>query len=186
MQPPAGSQVSRVPAQRTPPEHSAPPAPLPVPQRPTRRLRTVLTVVAGVLALLCVGGGITGYVLYERAATPDRSAPDVVVDNYLREFLVNENDTRAELLVCDESSDDLAALSSLRDDLRDRARRFSATLTISWGALSVERDGEIAQVETDLILSAAVDGISQSDRQRWQFQTRLDEHWKVCRAKKVG
>ncbi|WP_194823413.1 hypothetical protein [Micromonospora sp. S-DT3-3-22] len=187
MQPPAGSQVSRVPAQRTPPEHSAPPAPLPAPpQRPPRRLRTVLTVVAGVLALLCVGGGITGYVLYERAATPDRSAPDVVVDNYLREFLVNENDTRAGLLVCNDSSDGLATLRALRDDLRDRERRFSATLTVSWGALSVQRDGETAQVETDLILSAAVDGISQSDRQRWQFQTRLDEHWTVCRANKVG
>ncbi|MFY1625415.1 hypothetical protein ACN268_19755 [Micromonospora sp. WMMD735] len=186
MQPPAGSQVSRVPAQRTPPEHSAPPAPLPAPQRPPRRLRTVLTVVAGVLALLCVGGGITGYVLYERAATPDRSAPDVVVDNYLREFLVNENDTRASLLVCNESSDGLAALRALRDDLRDRERRFSATLTVSWGALSVQQDGETAQVETDLILSAAVDGISQSDRQRWHFQTRLGEHWTVCTANKVG
>lgn len=130
---PAGSQVSRVPAQRTPPDQSASPVPLPVPQRPPRRLRTALTVVAGVLALLCVGGGVAGYVLYERAATPDRSAPDVVVDNYLREFLVNENDTRAELLVCKGSLDGLAEMRALRDDLRNRERRFATTLTISWG-----------------------------------------------------
>ncbi|WP_328349012.1 hypothetical protein [Micromonospora sp. NBC_00421] len=185
MQPPAGSQVSRVPAQRTPPDQSASPVPLPVPQRPPRRLRTALTVVAGVLALLCVGGGVAGYVLYERAATPDRSAPDVVVDNYLREFLVNENDTRAELLVCKGSLDGLAEMRALRDDLRNRERRFATTLTISWGALSTQRDGETAQVETDLILSAAVDGISQSDRQRWRFQTRLNDHWTVCDATKV-
>ncbi|MFI9642854.1 hypothetical protein ACIG87_22805 [Micromonospora sp. NPDC051925] len=186
MQPPAGSQVSRVPAQRTPPDQSAPPAPLPVPVRPPRRLRTVLTVVAGVLALLCVGGGVAGYVLYERAATPDRSAPDVVVDNYLREFLVNENDTRAQLLACEGSPDGLAKLRALRDDLRDRERRFATTLTVSWGALLMQRQGEIAQVETDLIISAAVDGISQSDRQRWRFQTRLNAHWRVCEATKAA
>ncbi|MBW4703634.1 hypothetical protein [Micromonospora sp. RL09-050-HVF-A] len=184
MQPPAGSQVSRVPAQRTPPDQSAPPAPLPVPPRRPRRLRTVLTVVGGVLALLCVGAGVTGYVLYERAATPDRSAPDVVVDNYLREFLVNENDTRAELLVCEGNPDGLAELRTLRDDLRDRERRFATTLTVSWGALLIKREGESAQVETDLILSAAVDGISQTDRQRWRFQTRLKDHWRVCEATK--
>ncbi|MEU1888520.1 hypothetical protein ABZ491_23915 [Micromonospora rifamycinica] len=185
MQPPAGSQVSRVPAQRTPPDQSTPPAPLPGPQRPPRRLRTVLTVVAGVLALLCVGGGVAGYVLYDRATTPDRSAPDVVVDSYLREFLVNENDTRAGLLACEGNSDGLAELRALRDDLRSRERRFATTLMISWGALPTQRQGQTAQVETDIILSAAIDGISQSDRQRWRFQTRLNGHWRVCEATKV-
>ena len=93
MQPPAGSQVSRVPAQRTPSEQLPPAPPTPAPQPPRRRMRTVLTVVAGVLALLCLGGVATAViVLYNRAATPDRSAPDVVVDNYLRAFLVDRND----------------------------------------------------------------------------------------------
>ncbi|MGC5017522.1 hypothetical protein [Micromonospora sp. DT47] len=187
MQPPAGSQVSRVPAQRTPPDNLAPPAaPAPAPQRPRRRLRTVLTVVAGVLALLCMGGGVVGYVLYERAATPDRSAPDVVVDNYLREFLVNRNDTRASLLTCEGNADGLSALRSLRDDLIAREQRFQTTFTVSWGALQVKRQGGNAQVETDVIISASVDGISQSDRQRWRFRTQLGEDWRVCEAGRAG
>ncbi|MET7670749.1 hypothetical protein ABZS39_21795, partial [Micromonospora luteifusca] len=37
------------------------------------------------------GGQVDG------AAAPDRSAPDVVVDNYLRAFLVDRNDARANL-----------------------------------------------------------------------------------------
>ncbi|MFJ6196078.1 hypothetical protein [Micromonospora sp. NPDC092111] len=186
MQPPAGSQVSRVPAQRTPPEQLAPPAPTPVPPRPRRRIRTVLTVVAGVLALLCVAGAAVGYVLYDRATTPDRSAPDVVVDNYLREFLVTENDTRADMLTCSGSVSGLSELRTLRDDLRAREQRFAATVTVSWGALQVQRQGSGAYVETDLILSASVDGISQSDRQRWRFQTRLDDHWRVCGAARAA
>ena len=187
MQPPAGSQVSRVPAQRTPPDNLAPPvAPAPAPERPRRRLRTVLTVVAGVLALLCVGGGIAGWVLYERAATPDRSAPDVVVDNYLREFLVNRNDTRASLLACEGNTGGLSELRALRDDLRAREQRFGTTFTISWGALEVHDQGDSAEVQTDLIISAAVDGISQSDRQRWRFQTRLGDNWRVCEAARAA
>ena len=116
MQPPAGSQVSRVPAQRTPSEQ-LPPAPAPpAPQPPRRRMRTVLTVVAGVLALLCLGGIATAYVWYDRASTPDRSAPDVVVDNYLRAFLVDRNDTRADLFTC-ESGAELRGVAALRTDL---------------------------------------------------------------------
>ncbi len=105
MQPPAGSQVSRVPAQRTPPEQLAPPAPAPAPVRPKRSLRTVVGVVAGVLALLCTGGAVAGFVLYDRATAPDRSAPDVVVDNYLRAFLVDRNDTKAQEFACKADAD---------------------------------------------------------------------------------
>ncbi|MEV0721271.1 hypothetical protein AB0I37_00650 [Micromonospora purpureochromogenes] len=186
MQPPAGSQVSRVPAQRTPPDQLAPPAAPPAPQQQPRRTRTVLTVVAGVLALLCVSGAVIGYVLYDRAATPDRSAPDVVVDNYLREYLVNRNDARASLLVCEGSPTGLPALQSLLDDLKAREVRFATTITVSWGALQVEQQGGSAAVEADLIISASVDGISQSDRQRWRFRTQLGDHWRVCEAARAG
>ncbi|MGX4658163.1 hypothetical protein ACWCHM_31270 [Micromonospora sp. SCSIO 07396] len=185
MQPPAGSQVSRVPAQRTPPEHSAPPAPLPVPQRPTRRLRTVLTVVAGVLALLCVGGGITGYVLYERAATPDRSAPDVVVDNYLREFLVNENDTRAELLVCDDA--DLGALAALRAEFQQRERKFNVEVRVGWGALTRMETPQGESVTTTLTISGSSNGQQRSSRREdWTFDViEIRDGWRVCGARKA-
>lgn len=181
MPPPAGSQVSRVPAQRTPPEELAPPAVAPAPQQPRRRLRTVLTVVAGVVATLCLAGGVVGYVVYDRATTPDRSAPDVVVDNYLRAFLVDRNDVRASLFTCDGSTD-VDQLRRLRDDLTAREQRFGATMSVTWGALQIDRDGEHAEVRVDLTFSAQVDGIRQSDRQSWTFTTRRGDDWRVCSA----
>ncbi|WFE98356.1 hypothetical protein [Micromonospora sp. WMMD987] len=184
MQPPAGSQVSRVPAQRTPPDQSTPPAPLPEPQRPPRRLRTVLTVVAGVLALLCVGGGVAGYVLYDRATTPDRSAPDVVVDSYLREFLVNENDTRAGLLACKNA--DLVAVEALRDELKQRQIRFDVVVRVSWGPLATIKTSEGESVTTTLTIAGSANGQQRSSRrENWTFDVRdVQDGWRVCRAYK--
>ncbi|MFJ5545289.1 hypothetical protein [Micromonospora chalcea] len=185
MQPPAGSQVSRVPAQRTPPEQLAPPAPAPAPVRPKRSLRTVIGVVAGVLALLCAGGAVAGFVLYDRVTAPDRSAPDVVVDNYLRAFLVDRNDTRAEEFDCAGRAD-ADALRALRDDLVAREQRFNTKISVSWGPLAVQQSGKSAVVEVELIISASVEGISQRDRQRWQFETRREEGWGVCSAQRAA
>ncbi|MGC4850257.1 hypothetical protein ACLQ3F_23755 [Micromonospora sp. DT15] len=185
MQPPAGSQVSRVPAQRTPSEQLPPAPATPAPQPPRRRTRTVLTVVAGVLALLCLGGIATAVVWYNRASTPDRSTPDVVVDNYLRAFLVDRNDVRADLFTC-ESESQLEALRALRTDLVEREQRFGTTITVSWGPLTVQTQGEAAAVEVTLIISARMDGISQSDRQSWRFDTRSSDGWHVCGGTRAG
>ncbi|TDC64856.1 hypothetical protein E1258_07235 [Micromonospora sp. KC207] len=181
MQPPAGSQVSRVPAQRTPPEQLVPPSGTPAPARPPGRLRTIVTVVAGVLGLLLVGGGITAFVLYDRATRPDRSAPDVVVDNYLRAFLVDRNDIKADQFTCAGASAELKELHTLRDDLLARERRFSTTLSVSWGRLDLQEQGGSTRVQVDLTISAYIDGVSQSDRQPWLFDvTQASGEWRVC------
>ncbi|MGN9813325.1 hypothetical protein ACTMSW_28725 [Micromonospora sp. BQ11] len=185
MQPPAGSQVSRVPAQRPPSDHLASPGPAPVPERPRRRLRTVLTVVAAVLTSLVLGGIVAGYLLYDRATTPDRSAPDVVVSEYLNAFLRERNDTRANLFTCDEAG--VVELRALRDDLIAREQRFATNISVSWGSLQEDRQGDVAEVQVDLVLSVYVNGTSQGDRQTWSFTTRIgDEDWRVCSGRKVG
>ncbi|MFC3503201.1 hypothetical protein ACFOOK_19785 [Micromonospora krabiensis] len=200
MQPPAGSQVSsgqpaalgvptpapapapaQVPAQRPPSEQLPPPPATPTPERPRRRVRTVLTVVAGVLALLCLGGGIAGYVLYDRATAPDRSAPDVVVANYIQAFLNDRNDTKAEGFACAGDAD-LDGLRMFRDELVSREGRFDTEFSVRWGPLDVRQSGDTATVEVDLIISAVVDGVTQSDRQRWRFETRQKDGWGVCTA----
>ncbi|MCG5447509.1 hypothetical protein NIE79_006445 [Micromonospora sp. NIE79] len=181
MQPPAGSQVSRVPAQRTPSEQLPPAPATPAPQPPRRRMRTVLTVVAGVLALLCLGGVATALVWYNRASTPDRSTPDVVVANYIQSFLADRDDTRASEFVC-QGGADIEGLRQLREDLIARELRFSTKISTSWEDFSIQRQGDSANVEVDLILSAYVDGVSQSDRQRWRFETRREDGWRVCKA----
>ncbi|MEU5906297.1 hypothetical protein ABZ780_18225 [Micromonospora sp. NPDC047467] len=185
MQPPAGSQVSRVPAQRTPSEQLPPAPAAPAPQPPRRRLRTVLTVVGGVLALLGMGAAITGFVWYNRAAAPDRSAPDVVVDNYLRAFLVDRNDARADLFTC-EGGAQLEPLRSLRADLIAREQDLDVTILVSWGDLEIKRQGNAASVVTVLRRSATVDGIQQSLTDTWQFEVQKLEDWRVCAGTKVS
>ncbi|SCL39996.1 hypothetical protein GA0074692_5558 [Micromonospora pallida] len=186
MQPPAGSQVSRVPAQRTPQEDLAPAPALPVPVPPRRRMRTVLTVAGVMLTVLCLSGAVTAYILYDRASAPDRSAPDVAVVNYLRAFLIDRNDARADLFTCGKGSEGLAELRALRTDLESREKRFGTSFSTKWGGLAVQENGEQATVNVDLTISAFVDGISQSDRQSWQFSTRVEGDWRVCSAAKVG
>lgn len=134
---------------------------------------------AAVLTALVLGGIVGGYVLYDRATTPDRSAPDVVVSGYLAAFFVDRNDTLADLFVCAEGPS-LAELGALREDLVAREARFAVPISVSWGSLAVQRDGDEAVVELELVISAYVDGVFQSDQQPWHFTTRLGEDWRVC------
>ncbi|MGW1448130.1 hypothetical protein ACWCO3_07550 [Micromonospora sp. NPDC002411] len=184
MQPPAGSQVSRVPAQRAPSEQLPPAAAPPAPQPPRRRMRTVFTVVAGVLAVLCMAGAVTGYVLYNRAAAPDRSAPDVAVDNYLRAFLVDRNDARADLYTC-EGGAQLEAIRTLRSDLLVREQQLGVTIHVSWGSLEVNDHGSTSSVVTVIRRSATVDGVQQSLTDTWRFDVEKQNGWLVCSGSKV-
>ncbi|MFI7431099.1 hypothetical protein ACIBPB_29305 [Micromonospora sp. NPDC049836] len=186
MQPPAGSQVSRVPAQRTPPEQLAPPAPAPAPVRPRRRLRTVLAVVAGVLALLCGTGAVAGFILYDRATAPDRSAPDVVVDNYLRAFLVDRDDTKAKEFACGPGGD-LGAVRELRNELEQRENNFGVVVRVSWGPLTTVKNDDGETVTTTLTVASSADGQTRSSRREdWQFRVVEQDGWRVCGAGKIN
>ncbi|GAB3951210.1 hypothetical protein GCM10027614_52830 [Micromonospora vulcania] len=177
--------MSRVPAQRTPSEQLLPTPVTPAPQPPRRRMRTVLTVVAGVLAVLCLGGVAAGYVLYDRASAPDRSAPDVVVDNYLRAFLVDRNDTRAKFFTC-EGGTQLDALVTFRTDLLAREEQLGVTILVSWGSLDVKDQGDAASVVTGIRRSATVGQTQQSLTDTWQFNVKKQEGWRVCGAVKIS
>ncbi|MEU1585952.1 hypothetical protein [Micromonospora sp. NPDC005710] len=187
MQPPAGSQVSRVPAQRTPSEPLPPAQAPPAPQPPRRRMRTVLTVVAGVLALLLLGGVATAYVWYTRASTPDRSAPDVVVDNYLRAFLVDRNDAKAGNFTC-ESGAELQAVRDLRTEIEQREVKFDVTVRVSWGQLTRAASNDGESVRTTLTISGSAEGVVRSSRREdWTFTVVEDDGgWRVCGGAQVS
>ncbi|RLP93507.1 hypothetical protein [Micromonospora sp. CV4] len=187
MQPPAGSQVSRVPAQRTPSEQLPPASATPAPQPPRRRVRTVLTVVAGVLALLFLGAAVTAYVLYDRASSPDRSAPDVVVDNYLRTFLVDRNDARTDLFTC-KSGADLQAVRDLRLEVEQRESNFNVTVRVTWGPLTRTPSGDGESVGTTLTIAGSADGVPRSSRREdWMFKVVEDDGgWRVCGGTRAG
>ncbi|MET8085229.1 hypothetical protein [Micromonospora sp. NPDC005237] len=184
MQPPAGSQVSRVPAQRTPSEQLPPAPPAPAPQPRRRRLRTVLTVVGGVLALLCLGAVATGYVLYNRAAAPDRSAPDVVVVNYLQAALVSREPNRARLFTCDGVVPELDEFGA-QVVRREQELDVSFSINIEGVAVSKVSPSD-ASVVAVIRRSASIDGVQQSLADTWRFDVQDRDGWRVCAGTKVS
>ncbi|MCG5471936.1 hypothetical protein LADH09A_005971 [Micromonospora sp. LAH09] len=184
MQPPAGSQVSRVPAQRTPSEQLPPAPATPAPQPPRRRMRTVLTVVAGVLALLCLGGVAAGYVLYNRAAAPDRSTPDVAVVNYLQAALVSRDPNRAKLFTCDGT---VPAVDELAAQIAGRERDLGVSFSINIENVAVSNTAAAdASVIAVIRRSASVDGVHQSLADTWRFDVRDRDGWRVCAGTRIS
>jgi hypothetical protein len=152
-----------------------------------RRLRLVLAVLGGVLALLCLGGVGVTFVLYDDATKIDRGAPDTAVDNYLIAYLVKRDDVQAQLFIC-KSAPDLAAIARLRDELVRREREFDVQVGVSWGVLTRTpvRTGEEA-VRTELTISGSANGQARSRRnEEWEFRAVDDDGWRVCGATKVS
>lgn len=144
----------------------------------------MLAVVAGVVAVLCLAGAGIAYVAYDRYTSPDQSAPDITVNNYLQAYMADRNDVRAKSLACDDTSK-LAELAALRAELMAREQRFNTTFSVKWGKLDVREQGAVADVFVDLILSTWVDSVNQSERQSWRFVTQRDGDWRVCQASQV-
>lgn len=176
-----GQQVI-VPAQRAAPEQAGegPGARTTIPTR--RRFPPVLTVLGGMLALLLFGGAGIAYLAYDRATAPDRSAPDVVVDNFLRAYLVDRDDSKAALYACGRPR--LDEIRAFRSDLEDREARYSIRIHLSWGSLTTEPNGTGRRVTVDLRRTIA-DGSEQA-HDRWQFDVIDENGWRVCGARKIG
>jgi hypothetical protein len=139
-------------------------------------------VLAGVLALLCLGGVGVGFILYDQATKPDRSAPDVVVDNYIRALLVNRDDTEAGQFACSDAAA-LAEIHSFRTDIETREKDHAIKIVVSWGSLTVQKDGERASVTTDVRRTIS-DG-SERDVSTWRFDVVDADGWRVCGAHRV-
>lgn len=142
-------------------------------------------VIAGALVLLLAAGATVAYVAYDRYTGPDRSAPDVVVDNYLRSYLVYRQDARAGEYACEDASG-LAPLHAARVEMTERERELSATFDVSWGALGFVERGDTADVTVELTITNWVGTLAYSAQQSWRFGTRrVDDEWYVCQATRL-
>ncbi|GLI03524.1 hypothetical protein Pa4123_88020 [Phytohabitans aurantiacus] len=141
--------------------------------------------VGGLVALLCLGGAGVVFVAYREATEPDRSAPDVAVDNYLRAYLVDRNQVRAEQYVCGQPS--LESVAALRSEIDRREKDFNVSVQLTWGSLSVSEAGDQARlVRTDLTVASFADGQARARRvETWEFRTVDESGWRVCSAAKV-
>jgi hypothetical protein len=155
------------------------------PVKRRRSWKMVLLVVASVMGVLC--SGTVGYGLwwYNQETKPDRSAPDVVVDNYLRALLVEGNAIQVSQYSCS-AARDLSAIEALKNDITDREQKFGADFQVTWGSLAESGTGPTRQVSVDIRMSAVVDGFPQSDIQSWQFVVLDQDEWRVCGSQRVG
>jgi hypothetical protein len=189
------TQVGDVSSPRAPADRDdalAPLVPTGPPIRPVRRSRwrVVFAVVLAAIPLLCVGAIPLAFHSYDTATRPDRSAPDVVVHNYLQAFLAEPDDASARQFVCANPSG-LADLANLRGDLEARERQYHVNLAVSWGALTVVSEGrDAASVTTTLSIVQASGsggvGTRGEQNEEWTFGVVRTDEWRVCSAARTG
>jgi hypothetical protein len=169
------------------PEAEATPGPDEKPTPRRRRLRLWLAVAAGVLGILCAGGIGVAVLLYDEETKIERTAPDAVVDNFLRAYLLNRDDNEASLYMC-KSGAEFEAIANLRSEMINREKSFDVKVSVSWSTLTVVDVAESRKsVETSLVISGSSDGNPVSRRtESWSFTVVDDDGWRVCGAARVG
>lgn len=141
--------------------------------------------IAGGLVLLLTAGATVAYVLYDRYTRPDRGTPVVVVDSYLRSFLVYRDDVQAGQYACPDPAG-LAPLRTARTEMEARERELAANFDVSWGALHPAEHGDTADVTVEIVITNWVDTMAYSAHQSWRFGTRrVDDEWWVCQATRL-
>ncbi|MFG2011959.1 hypothetical protein ACGFNF_23160 [Micromonospora sp. NPDC048868] len=134
--------------------------------------------VASVVAALCLGGVAAGFVLYNRAAAPDRGSPDVAVVSYLQAALVSRDQNRARLFTC---TGPLQPIEDLRTQVERRERELGTSFSINIENIVVAMNGSSAATVTAVIRrSATVDGVQQSLTDPWRFEAQDRDGWRVC------
>ncbi|GAA2593888.1 hypothetical protein GCM10010435_86140 [Winogradskya consettensis] len=167
-----------------PPAQPAVPPPAAAPPKPkNRRVRLIVALAGGIMALLCLGGVGVFVSFYDEATKIERKAPDAVVDSFLRAYLVNRDDQEASLYTC-KSGLDLSRLEAFRTDIQSREQRFSIGIRADWTSLTVSSDNGKTTVTTD-IRRMISDG-SERTTDRWQFPMIDDDGWRVCGALPVA
>jgi hypothetical protein len=145
-----------------------------------QRWKTVLIVVAGVLALLCVGGLGSAYFYYRDVSEPDRRTPAVVLEQFVEAKLNERDQSRAATLTCRGTS--FGQLDQLSADLKARETQFDTTFTVQTADLVVQQKGGSANVDTDLQISTP----ESRSTQRWRFALKNQSGWRVCSAERLG
>jgi len=165
-----------------------PPAAVPPGRKPrARRARLILAIVGGTMALLCLGGVGIFIAVYDKATEINRTAPDAVVDNFLRAYLVDRDDKEVALYAC-KSGGDFTALSGLRAEMINREKNFGVKVSAGWSTLTVSDVGSGKKnVSTDLTISGSSEGNTVSRRtESWSFGVTDEDGWRVCSATKLS
>jgi hypothetical protein len=145
-----------------------------------------IAIFVGLLSLACVGGLGVAYHLYDKATAPNRSAPDVVVDNYLQASLVDRNDSGATVYTCGDQSA-LASFTDFRQSLVIHASSVGAVASFRWTGLMVARAGDGATVSVNIVVSTSgASSLPGESVHAWIFATINSSDWCVKSATQVS
>ncbi|WP_285473563.1 hypothetical protein [Actinoplanes sp. NBRC 101535] len=148
----------------------------------SRRARLLLALTGGITALLCLGGAGAIFLIYDQSTEIKRTAPDAVVDNFLRAYLVNRDEAQVALYAC-ESGGDLSQISEYKNDIISRESQYSISIQVAWEDLKVSTNGNIGTVDVDLTKSIS-DG-SEQISDSWSFGVVDDDGWRVCSSERL-
>lgn len=159
------------------------PVRVPVTAARASRWPLALAIAVGIVSLLCASGLVIGYRLYDNATKPNRSAPDVVVDSYLRATLIDRNDSEANQFTCADPAL-LAPFEQYIAGVESREKQFHATTSFTWGPLTVSGSGNKAAVTVEITQSTFVEasGEAAESQHQWMFGTAKSSDWRVCGA----
>jgi hypothetical protein len=176
---PSGSAAPQL----TPLVPSTPPAAVVRRAQAGSRAPLWLAIVVGAVSLLCVAALGFGYHYYNKATTPNRSAPDVVVDNYLRAVLVDQDNSEAGQYLCGKPTTS-STLTTFRNQFVSREKSLGGTATFSWGPLKVARSGSSQALVTVDLVVVTTGGTSLPGKSvhEWLFTTVDQSGWRVCGA----
>lgn len=171
-----------------PPATPAPPGePLPAigGQPRKKKRRGTLLIVLAVVGLLCLGGGATAFVYYDRATQPDLRTPVLATEQYLTAYLGDRNDATAVRYRCADDSG-LSDLRSLRSDIESREKDLHITFSVSVDSIhELSRNDGTALVSADLAITSTLQGQTRRELEHWQFTTHDDGGWRVCEGHEV-
>lgn len=145
------------------------------------KLKTVLVV--GVAAALVggVGVGLFAFRAYDRATKINREQPESVIGEYVNAYLVQRDDVRSALFVCE--APQLAAISTLRSDLVREEQGLKFKTQVVLGVSSVSDQGH--QVTTSLHISQGTGVEVRTRVQYWRFTMTDEDGWRVCGAEQL-
>lgn len=125
-----------------------------------------------------IGAGGALLLTYNEATKLDRSNPEVVLIRYLDATFERKDPAMASLYTCSNPKD-LAPINALRADLDRREKEFGVSISVSNGAMSLQRN----EITTALIMEAFNEGGRNARwTESWQFRMADENGWRVCGA----
>lgn len=134
----------------------------------------------------CLGGGVTAFVLYNKAAEPDRGNPTATLRQYLDARFNTRDVPRANIFIC--STPDLSAVDQALDDVQQLEAKFDIRITMFTSNMVVTTQTDnSADVRVRINLQIPEeDGRKSVQVQEWQFGAVRTSNWRICGAERLS